>query len=235
MSDIFGLLIAYGMIAAVMGVAGLLLRTGVFSPSLSRKFIHISVSHWWLLAMHFHTAWYWAAIGPVTFIIFNYIAYRTHLLSAMEDPEHRKNLGTVWFPISLLLMVLLTFAGPVPRYVGGIGILTMGYGDGLASIVGRRWGGPRLGAGKSVAGSLTMFLASAVVVALFMLHFHPLGSVAAGSGLPTADRVAAVGLVAAASFSIAAIATVVELATPHGLDNLTVPLLTALSFYALFV
>lgn len=236
MSDVLGLLVAYVMIALVIAVAGLLLRAGRFTPSLSRKFIHISVSHWWLLAMHFHTAWYWAAVGPATFIIFNYVAYRTHLLSAMEDPEHRNNLGTVWFPVSLLVMVLLTFAGPVPLYVGGIGILTMGYGDGLASIIGKRWGTGRrwygrqiVPFGKSVAGSLTMFAASAVVVALFMLCYHPAGALA----LEGVAR--GIGQVIAASAIVAAVATSVELVTPHGLDNITVPLVTALTFSVVFV
>lgn len=234
MSDIVGLVVAYAMIALVIAVAGLLLRARVFTPSLSRKFIHISVSHWWLLAMHFHTAWHWAAIGPVTFIVFNYLAYRTHLLSAMEDPVHRNNLGTVWFPVSLLLMVLLTFAGPIPLYVGGIGILTMGYGDGLASIVGKRWGDARpislFGGTKSLAGSLTMFIASALVVALFMLQYHP-----AGGQLPGINARVAVGQLLGAAAATAAVAAAVELATPHGLDNITVPLSTALFFYAVFV
>ncbi|TVQ40109.1 MAG: hypothetical protein EA384_04165 [Spirochaetaceae bacterium] len=222
MYDLIGLAAAYAMIIAVIAIAGLLLRNGLFTPTLSRKFIHISVAHWWLIAMLFHTRALFAAIGPATFIVFNWIAYRRHLLAAMEDPEHRRNLGTVYFPISLLILVLLCYGGPLPLYVGAIGVLVMGYGDGLASVVGSRWGRLRItlpGIDKSVLGSATMFLASGVVVALFMLRFQP---------------TATTSLVLTAAAATAAAATLIELATPFGFDNITVPIGTALFFFVVF-
>ncbi len=222
MSDLLGLVIAYIMILSAIAIAGLLLRRRLFSPTLSRKFIHISVSNWWLIAMHFHTRALYAAVGPITFIVFNWIAYRRHLLAAMEDPEHRRNLGTVYFPISLLVLVLLCYNGSIPPYVGGIGVLVMGYGDGLASIIGSRWGQTRIRlfeGHKSVLGSAAMFVASAAVVLLFMLRFQPAAS-------PST--------LLAASFTTAAIATLIELLTPLGLDNITVPIGTTAFFYLVF-
>ena len=222
MSDLAGLLFAYALILSATAIATALLRSGVFTPTLSRKFIHISVSHWWLLAMQFHTRALYAAIGPVTFIVFNWIAYRRNLPAAIQDPEYRRNLGTVYFPISLLILVLLCYRGPIPLYVGGIGVLVMGYGDGLASVVGSGCGRIRFtlfGGEKSFCGSMTMFLASAIVVTLFMLRFQP--------ALSAATLVIAVT-------ATAAVATLIESITPLGLDNITLPIGTTVFFYRVF-
>lgn len=223
MSDFLGLISAYALIGTAILIAGLLLNRGIFSATLARKFIHIGVSHWWLIAMSFHRGAAVAAVGPITFIVFNYVAHRRQLLAVMSDPEQRYNLGTVYYPISLLLLVVLCFGGPIPLYVGGIGVLVMGWGDGLASLVGKRWGRPFAGfAGrhKSLAGSIAMLSASTLVVALFMLRFHP-----AATAAP---------FVVGASLATAAVATLIELATPFGLDNITVPLSTTLFFHLVF-
>jgi phytol kinase len=110
----------------------------------------------------------------------------------------------------------------MPIWVGGIGVLIMGWGDGLASVVGERagrqfrvWGGR-----KSLAGSAAMFAASLVVCLVFTLLF---GRRLSGS-LP----------ILAAAAATAALAAGVELLTPFGLDNLTVPLLSSLFYLGVF-
>jgi phytol kinase len=142
----------------------------------------------------------------------------------MEHEQRSRNLGTIYFPIALLVNVLLTWAGSIPIWIGGLGIMIMGYGDGLASLVGERFGRRPIiifGNRKSVAGTVTMFLASAAVSAVFILVFADAPS--QGITAPT---------VAVAALTTAAAATLIELLTPFGLDNLTVPIITALLFAA---
>jgi phytol kinase len=127
------------------------------------------------------------------------------------------NLGTVYFPISLLILVILTFGVTFNPLIGAIGILTLGYGDGLAAAIGSKWGKRKLIYGKSVEGSLTMFLAT-FIVTFTLLAFN--------FSLPIA---LSVGLV------LAIFATLIELYTPKGLDNLTVPLLTSLIYYLILI
>ncbi|MFO8065790.1 MAG: diacylglycerol/polyprenol kinase family protein [Spirochaetota bacterium] len=220
-----GLATEFLFVFAVIGVAHVLWRSEIVGSPVSRKIIHIGVSHWWFLAMYFHDSAPFAAVGPVVFIALNYYTHRKELLKAMEDETPAANLGTVYFPISLLVLVLLSFGASMPLYVGGIGILTLGYGDGLASLVGNRVKSPSfvvLGRRKSVSGTLVMFLASAVVAGVFTYVAHP----------EYASRVTAALLAAAAT---AAVATSVEFATPWGLDNLTVPIFTALFYHGVFV
>jgi phytol kinase len=219
-----GLATEFAFVFLLIGIAQLLWRRGWIDSVLSRKIIHIGVSHWWLLAMYFHDGVGFAAVGPVVFIALNYYSYRTNLFSAMEGHTARGNLGTVYFPVSLLVLVLLSYAGPIPRFVAGIGVLTMGWGDGLASLLGRRIHSPVInvsGGRKSLAGTLTMLCASALVVALFTYFAHP-------------SRAGGLALVVVPALITAAAATLIELLTPRGLDNLSVPLVTALFYHGVF-
>jgi dolichol kinase len=71
-----------------------------------------------------------------------------------------------------------------------------------------------------------MFVASVVVVAVFCLLFGE-GSVVAGPN--------AAGWIVVAALATGLVATAIEVFTPLGIDNLTVPILTSLFFYAVFV
>ncbi|MFW5690071.1 MAG: diacylglycerol/polyprenol kinase family protein, partial [Spirochaetota bacterium] len=219
---------------AFIGVAQLLLKAGRLSPSVTRKVIHIGVAHWWLLAMVFFDRWQFAIVGPVAFIFINLASCLFRLFPAMEHEKRRKNLGTIYFPIALLVMVLSTWAGPVPIWIGGLGILVLGWGDGLASIVGEgREQGilTVLGNRKSVAGTLTMFLVSAIVTLVFTLVFADPAGEPVNAMLALAPRIGTVAAVAIAVVSTAVVATATELVTPYGLDNLTVPIVTMLFFH----
>lgn len=216
-----GLLLSYLFIFLVIGVSTALLRSGRIDSAGARKLVHIGVSNWWLLAMLTMDNPWIASIGPASFIGLNLISLRTGLFAAMEQGKQERNWGTVYFPISLLILVNACYRGLVPPYVGGIAALTMGWGDGLAAVVGGRYGKRRIGlpgSHKSPIGSAAMFVASALVTAGFALVFEPHAPL---------GRTLLLAPVAAA-----AVATVVELYTPWGVDNLTVPLASA-AFYRL--
>jgi len=178
MSEWTGLLISYLFIFGLIGVAQLLLRAGVVGASGTRKIVHIGVAHWWIIAMLWIESLTVALIGPVSFILINTWSWKTHAFAAMEHEEHRRNLGTIWFPLALTGLVLLTWGGVFPRWYGLVAILVLGWGDGLASVVGERLGarpGSRRfavpGGNKSVAGTATIFLASGMVTALLVWLF----------------------------------------------------------------
>lgn len=204
MNNGVGLIGSYGLVFAVIGLATLLQKKGILGDEGARKFIHIGVSNWWILAMlAFDDVWL-ASIPPLTFILLNYISYKSNLLKAMERGG-KGNLGTVYFPISLLILVVLSFGLWDAPWIGGLGILILGYGDGFAAIVGTRFGTHKLVFGKSLEGTLAMFVSSLVVAVLLMWI------VSAPLPIWTA-------------FLFAITASAVELLTPKGFDNLTVPL-----------
>jgi phytol kinase len=164
-----------------------------------------------------------ASVGPLSFILINALDARFHFMRAMDAGADPRNLGTVYFPISLLILVNLCWRGVFPLWVGGIGVLIMGWGDGLAAVAGEAAPGPALriwGGRKTAAGTAAMFLASFAVTLLFTLAFDP-------------GRGGAAGVAVAAA--VAAFAAAVEVLTPLGIDNLTVPLLTPLFYAAVFL
>jgi uncharacterized protein (TIGR00297 family) len=213
--NLFGLLASYAGIFGAITVAGILLKRGVVTPASSRKIVHITVSHWWLLMMATMDSFRVALIGPVSFIILNLISLKSGMFKAMEDPEPSRNYGTVYFPVSLLVLVLAAWAGMIPLWVGGVGILVMGWGDGLAALAGLRFGrrsAAIFGSRKSLIGTLVMFIASFTVTAVLTAVFDP--------DLP-------LGLLLGRALATAVFASMIELLTPFGVDNLTVPILTA--------
>ncbi|WP_303869881.1 diacylglycerol/polyprenol kinase family protein [Acetobacterium wieringae] len=215
-NNILGIVVSFIYVFGVIFLAKFLER---FGKEASRKAVHILVCNWWLLAMGFFDHPLWAAVVPACFVVLNYLSYRFQIFSSMERGAGKGDLGTVYYAISLLILALITF-GPLNNpVVGGVGILIMGYGDGLAAVVGTRW--PKrpyqiFGSEKTLSGSLTMLGASFLVTTLLL----------AATGQP---------LVLIPAIILAVLATVLEAATPLGLDNLTVPLVSAGAYYFLFV
>lgn len=211
MQNWVGIAASFGFIFSVIFLARFMAR---FGKEASRKTVHILVCNWWFLAMAFFDQPLWAAIVPASFVVINALSYRYQIFQVMERAEGKGDLGTVYYAVSLLILSLLTFGPGKNPLVGAAGILIMGYGDGLAAVVGKAF--PRkpyriFGAGKSLTGNLTMLVVSFAVLALLLVWqgIVPVLPVALGLSL---------------------LATLVEAVTPLGLDNLTVPLASALAY-----
>ena len=214
MNNIYGIIFSFIFVAVVLGISTLLSSKGVIKGEGSRKFIHIGVCNWWIIAMVFFDNPFYAALVPGVFIAVNYMSYKKQLIKAMERNGDKKDLGTVYYAVSLFILALLSFGDNRTPYIGAIGILVMGYGDGIAAIIGERLGkvpfGPKK-SGKTLEGTLGMFLASYIVVYIITSLFSPLNPFGV-------------------SFVLALYGTLAELYTPNGFDNLTVPLGTALLY-----
>ena len=129
------------------------------------------------------------------------LSKRKNLFSSIHQVS-RTTYGEVYFPISIFLTALLFPEAKIYMY----GILIMSLSDGLASVIGQKFGAKkyRLWQGeKSYAGSAT-FLLSAFLLGLILLPaVNPAG-------------IASVLL-------LAAILTVVEASLSYGFDNLFLP------------
>ncbi|MFP4178003.1 MAG: diacylglycerol/polyprenol kinase family protein [Acholeplasmataceae bacterium] len=213
MNDLYALLLSYALVFSVIGVATLLQRTKVLGDEGARKFIHIGVSNWWILAMLTFDDVLLALIPPFTFILLNYYSYRTNLIKSMERGG-KGNLGTVYFPVALFVLVAITFGFGEPM-IGAIGILILGYGDGFAAIFGKAYGKREIANGKTVTGTIAMFISSLVVALILFVIAWPSH--------------------AHLALAVAGVATLIELHTPKGFDNLSVPLGTSLFTYLLLL
>lgn len=213
MSNLFGIIVSVLFIGVVMLSAKLFEKSG---KEASRKFIHIMLSNWWIIAMVFFDNMWWAALLPAAFVIINYISLKKDVIKVMEreaDDENKDSLGTVYYAISLFVLALITFSPIVNNpLVGLCGIIVMGYGDGLAAVIGKAVASPEFKIGsskKTIAGCLTMFSVTLIVMAGFLKYMQ-------------ADYWWLKSIV------IAGLMTMVEAVSIKGTDNLTVPMLTSL-------
>lgn len=221
MNQWISLAVSYAAVFAVVGTAGVLARKEKISGEAARKIIHIGVSNWIILAFFIFHDWYFAIIGPLSFIVINYVSWKLDLFKGMESGD--KSPGTVFFAISLSILTwhfwwLANLGAGDFRYVAVMGILVLGWGDGLAAVFGHKWGKTKLIGSKTFVGTLAMFITSAVVVfvVLTLVGVH---------GLVT-NVLLALGL--------GALGTLAELFLPGGWDNLLIPLVVSYAYYGWF-
>lgn len=175
----------------------LLSRRLPVAPEVLRKLVHIGGA---LLAVPLPLVLSYREIVVLglLFAALMTISRRRRIFSAVHDVD-RRTYGEILFPLGVAVLAA-AFPHREP-YV--YGVLVLGLADGLAALVGTRYGRMRLPGGKSVWGSATFF-----VVAL-----------AAALALVGPSYVALVAAVAL---------TATEAGLRHGFDNLVVPGLAAL-------
>lgn len=211
MSNIIGIFISLLFVGIIIVSAKIFEK---FGKEATRKYIHIMLSNWWIIAMIFFDNMWYAATVPAIFVVVNYISYKTNLIKIMEreDGEQKESLGTVYYAISLLILALITF-GPINNpLIGLCGIFVMGYGDGLAAVIGKAIKSKEYSirnSKKTIAGSATMFIVTLIIMTGFFYYVNT-------------------SLWLLKSIVVAIIMTAVEAACPKGTDNLSVPLATSL-------
>ncbi len=212
MNNVFGIIVSIIFIGIILISAKLFEKAG---KEASRKFIHIMLSNWWIIAMVFFDNVFYAALLPAIFIVINYASYKMDIIKVMErdeGEENKESLGTVYYAISLCILTIITF-GPLKNpLVGLCGIAVMGYGDGLAAVIGQAIKSPEYRIGdsrKTLVGSATMFLVTLIIMAGFFTYNE-----AVNAGIK--------------SILIAILMTIVEAVSIKGTDNITVPLMTSL-------
>ena len=122
--------------------------------------------------MYFFTNVWFAAFVPATFIFINYISYKKDIIKVMER-DQQDGLGTVYYALSLLILVIISFGIYNKPTLGLIPVLIMAYGDGLAAIIGRLIKSPRykiVNSKKSFAGSITMFVISFIIIGAYLIY-----------------------------------------------------------------
>lgn len=219
MNNIIGIILSIGLLFSLIGLATILSKKTNISNEGTRKLIHVGLANWWIIAMIFFDDMWIAASMPIFFTTVTYTSYKLKAFPAMERDGTINDLGSIYFPLSLLVLVLFTFRDGVGPYVGAIGALVMGYGDGFAAIIGKKYGKTKyyiFKNQKSIEGSVTMFIFSFAVCLIIFGIFSPESLLFK-------------------SITIAAVATVLEGISVFGLDNISVPLLTSLFYYGIFL
>ena len=180
------------------------------SKEIIRKIIHIGIGPLIPIAQFLKIDQYSALIftGIVSLMVL--INYTYRLFPTIEDVK-RKSYGTIFYCLSLIILIWL-FWDKDP-YALNAGFLIMTFGDGLAGLVGKSFNSRNwifFKQKKSLFGTLTMFLASLIVV--FSIGYAQQKNINLNY------------------FSIAFLATILEQFSVLGIDNFIVPISSALFF-----
>ena len=218
-NTIFNFIYPLGAVFIYLG--GLVILAEVLSrfltgdPELTRKVVHIGSGNvillaWWLdipSRIIISAAIVAAAIAITSYII--------PILPSIESVG-RQSFGTLFYAISIGVLAVC-FWQDNPQYTV-IGILVMAWGDGMAAIIGQRFGQHPYRIGqitKSWEGSLAMMVASLIVTASILVTTQS-----------NSWQIWSVSLL------VALVATILEAFSKLGIDNLTVPLCSGfLCFY----
>ncbi|MEH2416714.1 diacylglycerol/polyprenol kinase family protein [Nostoc sp.] len=185
-------------------------------PEIVRKIVHIGTGNviliaWWLDIP--------SSVGITASILASAItllSYRLPILPGLNSVG-RQSLGTFFYSVSFGILVAWFWYLQQPQYAA-LGILVMTWGDGLAALIGQRFGTHKykvFGTQKSWEGSLTMMFVSYLVSSLILVGTQ-------GNSWQTWTI----------SLIVAVIATALEAVSFLGIDNLTVPLgSAALAFF----
>lgn len=216
MSEIYPVSLVIIYLGIIILLAESLNRIIKTDSELTRKVVHIGSGNVILLA--------WWLDFPASLIIqasfvasvIAIISYFVPILPSINSVG-RNSLGTLFYAMSIGILTAYFWDLQLPQYAA-IGILVMSWGDGMAAVIGQKWGKhpyQLLGNTKSWEGSLTMALVSFIVTSLIL-----------GSTSGNISQNLIISLI------VAIFATILEVLSKFGIDNLTVPLGSAgLCFY----
>ncbi|HOI46667.1 MAG TPA: hypothetical protein PLR26_02925 [Bacilli bacterium] len=210
MNNIIGIMISVGYVFVIIGVLYFIREKTNIALMYRRKIIHISIANWWIIAMIFFDNVIYASIIPLILLILNYASTKIKILEEVD--EVGTSYGTIYYPLSMLILVILFFGFIKAPYIGLVGAMIMGYGDGFAGLVGQLFGKYKHSFHKTWIGSMVMFGISFIITLTVAFIYQ------------TPNMLFSAVLVAL-------LATLLEAVGDKGIDNLTVPIASSCLFF----
>jgi phytol kinase len=218
-SPITTLTIQISVVAIWLGLVFLaseILRRLKQDPELVRKVVHIGTGNVLLIAWWLHIPTWLCVTAGVTFSAIALASHYTNILPMIHDVGG-KTYGVFYYALSITILVVFLWDSH-PQYAV-IGVMVMSWGDGMAALIGKRFGKHsfvHLGNKRSLEGSFAMFVTSLIVM---------IGIFGITHSIHTRDITIAI--------PVAAIAALLEAYSPGGTDNISVPLSSAALSYVL--
>lgn len=183
----------------------------------ARKIVHIGVGILVIIIPILFSSYFIPFVVGSIFILVTFLTCPVSPIPKLrfEAFKDGNGLGTVFYSISLTALIFLFFDRP---WLIEVGFLPLVVGDAMANLGGIRYGNHKwIASRKSVEGSLIGFFSTFVVlsIVLTIYYFMELFPLKLFSVLIMAILV---------SFG----AMIIELASPYGLDNLTIPLISVI-------
>ena len=228
--DIIATVISIVILLALVQINAFMQKKGKVSQIITRKFVHIFAGPifvvTWMLFSGELISHYIAVIVPLLFVL-QFVAIGTGMMknesfvdsmSRSGDPRELLE-GTLYYAIVMVLMTFFWFYVPSTGIdnANPTALLIIGCvsgGDGLADIIGRKFGGEKKfgikGGEKTIIGSIGMLVGSILVSSILVLIFSL-----------EVSRFNLITLILPI-IVVSIVATVVEALSPKGIDNFTI-------------
>lgn len=159
------ILVAVGPLAFLLVLSEILWRARLLRGESARKMLHIIIGSYvasWLYFLTFEQI----QIISVAMMVGVAISHKYHIFHAITDVK-RKTWGDIFYSIGIFLTATLTHQ----PWIFALAILHMSIADGLAGLLGSRFGSTTqykvLGCKKSWVGTGSFILASLVILVIF--------------------------------------------------------------------
>ncbi len=224
-SDIVGVALVYLYVAVLLILTEKILSKKY--PLASRKILHILTGNIAFILPIFQTREIMAFIAAGPFIVFTFLMSPYSPIKSIRGGTSKSGhgLGLVYYAIAWTVLAYFFFDSKV---IIAIGILAMSYGDGFASLLGIKYGKKKYKIFKDVksfVGSTAMFVFTFILMMIAIFYYGFFDSTIATITIEVLSLL----------LGIAAISAVVEGITPLGLDNLSVPLVTATLYWVVLI
>lgn len=222
------LAIGYGLFAGYFAVAASLLlaiRSLVAPPrELFRKMLHLICVMSVLVLVNALATWYVAAAVAMLFALTAYVAISFaerrlgHLavLCQRQSGEIRSSVMIVFTMMAMLIALFWGWMGEEWKYLVVVAVMTWGFGDAAAALVGRAIGRhpirhPWVEGTKTKEGTIAMYAVSTGVLLVSLMRYTALPWYVCLAG----------------ALLVAPIGAVAEMVSHRGLDTITVPFAVA--------
>lgn len=171
MSDLTVDILCFLYVTLEVFLAYMLSRFASWKSESVRKFIHILTSLIIIPCIYCISSPLYKVLVPFAFIFINTSAVFSGMVKELGIEEKNRNIGLILYPVAVTALVLLEAEGVIKSESAVSGVLMLGLGDGLAALIGKKWGRHTFivyGKSKrSLEGCFTMALVSAVILLFF--------------------------------------------------------------------
>ena len=232
LNDIIVFFIAVTYAIIVLSIADLAKRKFNVGQEFSRRIVHLFAGGA-IWTVPFYTHPWVATFVALLFVIMLGLAGTSRFekfFKAMARPEDLENnsvRGPFWYAVSIVILTgIFTFTGYAHLYfIGAAAIHIMMFGDGMSAPVGIKYGESTtreiFGSKRSKPGSMALFVFGflGALFAFWLFGIFTYGAFVDNGAILWIPMIT-IALIGAIS------ATLIELVSPKGTDNITLPLLS---------
>ncbi len=238
---VFSIIIAMIYIKGTITLMEKLVDSGKLSSDLSRKVIHIAAGSFIWIWLFLDTSDGWSWILNIAVPLLFFLTFLMKGTKGNPDDSDVKTMTRTGDPRELLkgplyFTVVMMIAGTIlyGSYAGMLMMAIVGWGDGIAPYIGKRWGKREyktLGRQKTIEGSIGVLLFSIIGSLIFLVILGVFGGLPGDADAILADPGVDLLIIVIVIVVISIVAMIIEALSPSDVDNLLIPASTLITLW----